>query len=77
MGHISVVECLIESGADVNCVEKLVSLFSSGMIINFINVIIQTQSTPLHMAVLQNHISIIKYLITSGAGINAVDKVCF
>ena len=32
--------------------------------------------TPLHCAVQYNHVAVIETLITSGADVHAVDKVC-
>ena len=36
---------------------------------------IQHKGTPLHIAAQKGHVSIVQYLITSGANVNAVDHV--
>ena len=38
---------------------------------------LQFQATPLHFAAQNGHGSIVEYLITSGAKVNAVDNVSF
>ena len=51
----------------------------SHYIIHYVNcaVAIQNNRTPLHFASQEGHCSIVEYLITSGADINAVDIVSF
>ena len=36
----------------------------------------QGEMTPLHCAAQYNHVAVIETLITSGADVHAVDKVC-
>ena len=36
----------------------------------------QGEMTPLHRAAQYNHVAVIETLITSGADVHAVDKVC-
>ena len=38
---------------------------------------LQLQATPLHHAAGNGHGSVVEYLITSGANVNAVDVSCF
>ena len=39
------------------------------------NIYFQHRQTPLHIATHQGHVSVVQYLITSGADVEAVDDV--
>ena len=70
------VKCLITSGADINAVNNVSCTYFCFYHCNH-NLLytIQDNVTPLHYASLQGHCSIVEYLITSGADINAVNHV--
>ena len=70
------VKCLITSGADINAVNNVSCTYFCFYHCNH-NLLytVQDNVTPLHYASLQGHCSIVEYLITSGADINAVNHV--
>ena len=73
-GHCSIAEFLITSGADVNVVDNVSCL----VVFLFTTVHhddVQELWTPLHYAVFNDYCSVIEYLVTSGANVNAVNIV--
>ena len=72
------VKCLITSGADINAVDNVSSMLCCYHYNHYNhNVLytIQDNETALHYASREGHCSIVKYLISSGADINAVSYV--
>ena len=84
------VECLITSGADNNAVNKVSFVLFVSSYHDIFNItiylqatplyyafLIQDHLTPLHYAVCKGHDSVVEYLVSSGADINAATVVGF
>ena len=69
------VKCLITSCADINAIDDVSCIFCFYHCNHDILYTIQNNYTALHHASREGHCSIVEYLITSGADINAVSNV--
>lgn len=71
-GHIDLVELLVLNyGCDVQCKDRVSYICD----IVTISIAIQSKMTPLHYAVMNNHVEVFKFLVNNGADINSVDTV--
>ena len=74
-GHFKVVEILIRSGAYINAINKVSFYISTSMNDYFDHILLQIGYTPLHLAVQNGHVKVVKTLIKLGANVNAPNMV--
>ena len=67
-------DTLIRLGAKADGVTKVSYIITMSSICDLI--CLQGEMTPLHRAAQHNHVAVVETLITAGADIHAVDKVC-
>ena len=76
-GHAMVVESLINSHADINDLNMVITqqLYSASYH-TYLYIYKQHNSTPIHLAAWKGHMAVLVLLINSGSDINARSKVC-
>ena len=76
-GFVSIVQCLISSGAHINALDGVSNLYKVRILFVILYLLMQYEATSLHYAVQINHGILVQYLVTSGADIDAIGHVSF